>query len=185
VASPGSIEEAMAELAKLRADGKIRNIGVSNFTAKQMQRALEVAPVASLQPPYSLLARDAEESILPFALKHHVGVIVYSPMASGLLSGAMTRERIAALPNDDWRKQHPDFREPRLALVDRLREVGRRHNCTPGAVAVAWTLRNPAVTGAIVGARRPKQVDDVAAAASLHLTESDVGEIEAAAELQA
>ena len=130
-----------------------------------------------------------ENEILPYCKGQGIGVIVYSPMASGLLSGAMTRERLATLPNDDWRKQHPDFMEPRLTshlkLVERLREVGRRHNCSPGAVAIAWALRNPAVTGAIVGARKPKQVDDVVMAASLRLTESDVGEIEAAAELVA
>jgi aryl-alcohol dehydrogenase-like predicted oxidoreductase len=125
VASPGSIEEAMGELAKLKTEGKIRNIGVSNFSAKQMQRAIEVAPVASLQPPYSLLARDAEESILPFALTHHIGVIVYSPMASGLLSGAMTRERIATLPEDDWRKRSKNFQEPALSQNAISRSLGR------------------------------------------------------------
>src|SRR5271167_3777588 len=149
-ASPGSIEEAMSELAKLRAEGKIRNIGVSNFDGAQMQRALKVAPVASLQPPYSLLARDVEESVLPFALKHHIGAIVYSPMASGMLTGAMTRERIASLPEDDWRKRSPNFREPalsrNLALVETLRAIGRRFNATPGAVAIAWTLHNLEVT---------------------------------------
>jgi aryl-alcohol dehydrogenase-like predicted oxidoreductase len=189
VASPGSIEEAMAELAKLRAEGKIRNIGVSNFNARQIQRALEVAPVASLQPPYSLLARDVEEAILPFALTHHVGVIVYSPMASGLLSGAMTRERIAALPEDDWRKRSKNFQEPalshNLALVETLREIGRRHNATPGAVAIAWTLRNLEVTGAIVGIRKPQQVDGTVIAADIHLSTSEAMEIEQIMSLQA
>src|SRR6202451_1552655 len=114
-ASPGSIEEAVGEMSKLRAAGKIRNIGVSNFNASQMQRAQNVAPIASLQPPYSLLFTDVETSTLPFALSHHIGVIVYSPMASGLLSGAMTRERIAGLPDDDWRKHGPNFQEPLLS----------------------------------------------------------------------
>jgi aryl-alcohol dehydrogenase-like predicted oxidoreductase len=181
------LEEGLRTLAQLKREGKVRSIGVSNFSVSQLKQAQAVTSVASLQPPYSLVHPEVENEILPYCEGQGIGVIVYSPMASGLLSGAMTRERLATLPNDDWRKQHPDFMEPRLtshlALVERLRKVGRRHNCSPGAVAIAWALRNPAVTGAIVGARKPKQVDDVVAAASLHLTESDVGEIEAAAEL--
>jgi aryl-alcohol dehydrogenase-like predicted oxidoreductase len=188
-ASPGSIEEAVGELAKLRAEGKIRNIGVSNFSARQMARALKVAPITSLQPPYSLLATEVEDSTLPFSLKHHVGVIVYSPMASGLLSGAMTRERIAALPEDDWRKRSTNFREPALThslhLVETLRAIGRRHKAAPGAVAIAWTLRNPAVTGAIVGIRNAQQVDGVVAAAEIQLSTGDLLEIERATVLQA
>src|SRR5229473_2221803 len=160
-ASPGSIEEAVGALARLKAEGKIRHIGVSNFDAQQMQRALSVAPIASLQPPYSLLATEVEDSTLPFALDHQIGVIVYSPMASGLLSGAMTRERIAALPEDDWRKRSPNFQEPLLSrnlrLVETLRAIGRRYNATPGEVAIAWTLRNPAVTAAIIGVRSAQQ----------------------------
>jgi aryl-alcohol dehydrogenase-like predicted oxidoreductase len=187
-ASSGSIEEAVSELAKLKAEGKIRNIGVSNFNAKQMQRALEVAPIASLQPPYSLLARDVEESVLPFALKHRIGVIVYSPMASGMLTGSMTRERIAALPEDDWRKRSSNFREPalsrNLALVETLRAIGSRYNATPGAVAIAWTLHNLEVTGAIVGIRTPQQVDGTVIAAGIRLTAGDVMEIEQSMTLQ-
>jgi aryl-alcohol dehydrogenase-like predicted oxidoreductase len=187
-ASPGSIEEAMGELAKLKAEGKIRNIGVSNFSAEQMERALGVAPIASLQPPYSLLATDVEESTLPFALKHHIGVIVYSPMASGLLSGAMTRQRIASFPEDDWRKRSPNFQEPalsrNLALVETLRAIGQRYNATPGAVAIAWTLRNLAVAGAIVGIRTPQQVDGTVIAADIHLSTRDVTEIEQIMSLQ-
>lgn len=183
------LEEGWGTMAQLKREGKVRWIGVSNFDVLQLKQAQAIASVASLQPPYSLVHPDVENEILPYCEGQGIGVIVYSPMASGLLSGAMTRERIATLPNDDWRRQHPDFSEPRLtahlALVERLREVGRRHNCSPGAVAVAWTLRNPAVTGAIVGGRRPSQVDDTVAAASLHLTESDVGEIEAVADLLA
>jgi aryl-alcohol dehydrogenase-like predicted oxidoreductase len=154
-ASPGSIEEAVGALAKLKAEGKIRQIGVSNFNAQQMQRALQVAPIASLQPPYSLLASEIETSILPFAKQHHIGVIVYSPMASGLLSGSMTRERIAALPEDDWRKHSPNFQEPLLSqsAVNRDSGIGRRHRATPGEVAISMDLAESAVTGAIVGVR--------------------------------
>jgi aryl-alcohol dehydrogenase-like predicted oxidoreductase len=180
-ASPGSIEEAVFALANLKAEGKIRHIGVSNFDAQQMQRALDVAPIASLQPPYSLLARDVESSILPFAFKHGIGVIVYSPMASGLLSGAMTRQRIATLPEDDWRKRSANFQEPLLSrnlqLVERLRAIGQRHNATPGEVAIAWTLQNPAVTCAIIGVRSAEQVSGIAGAADLQLSAEDVLEI--------
>jgi aryl-alcohol dehydrogenase-like predicted oxidoreductase len=180
-ASPGSIEEAMVEMAKLQAEGKIRNIGVSNFNAKQMQRAQKIAPVASLQPPYSLLAREVETSILPFARQHGIGVIVYSPMASGMLSGAMTRERIAAFPEDDWRKNSPNFQEPMLTrnlrLVETLRAIGKRRGATPGEVAIAWTLTNPAVTGAIIGVRSADQVSGIAGAADVHLGPDEIQEI--------
>src|ERR1700687_1538446 len=183
-ASPGSIEEAVGALAKLKAEGKIRHIGVSNFDAQQMQRALDVAPIASLQPPYSLLGTDVESSILPFAFKHRIGVIVYSPMASGLLSGTMTRERIAALPEDDWRKHSANFQEPLLSrnlrLVERLRAVGQRYNATPGEIAIAWTLRNPAVTGAIVGIRSAHQASGIAGAADVKLSAGDMLGIEQA-----
>ncbi len=188
-ASAGSIEEAVGALAKLKEEGKIRHIGVSNFDTQQMQRALNIAPIASLQPPYSLLATDVESSILPFALKHRIGVIVYSPMASGLLSGAMTRERIAALPEDDWRKRSVNFQEPLLSrnlrLVERLRQIGYQYNATPGQVAIAWTLRNPTVTGAIVGVRSAQQARDVAGAADVHLSDHDVLDIEQALTRQA
>jgi aryl-alcohol dehydrogenase-like predicted oxidoreductase len=180
-ASPGSIEEAVGELAKLKAEGKIRNIGVSNFNAQQMQRAQKIAPIASLQPPYSLLARDVETSILPFALKHDIGVIVYSPMASGMLSGAMTRERIAGFPKDDWRKNSPNFQEPLLTrnlhLVETLRAIGKRRNATPGEVAIAWTFTNPAVTGAIIGVRSAEQANGIAGAADVHLAPEEIQEI--------
>jgi aryl-alcohol dehydrogenase-like predicted oxidoreductase len=169
-------------MAQLKAAGKIRNIGVSNFNAAQMQRAQNVAPITSLQPQYSLLARDVESTILPFAQEHHIGVIVYSPMASGLLTGAMTRERIAALPEDDWRKRSPNFQEPLLSgnlrLVETLRAIAKRRNATPGEVAIAWTLRNPAVTGAIVGIRSEQQVNGIAGAAELELSADDLLEIE-------
>jgi aryl-alcohol dehydrogenase-like predicted oxidoreductase len=186
--SPGSIEEAVGEMAKLQAEGKIRYIGVSNFSAAQMQRAMQVAPITSLQPPYSMLATDVESSILPFALRNHVGVIVYSPMASGLLSGAMTRERIAGLPQDDWRRRSTNFQEPllsrNLGLVEILRAIGRRHNATPGEVAIAWTLRNPAVTGAIVGVRSAEQVNGIVGAGELQLDAGDMREIEKGMALQ-
>jgi aryl-alcohol dehydrogenase-like predicted oxidoreductase len=181
-ASPGSIEEAVGALARLREQGKIRHIGVSNFNADQMRRALAIAPITSLQPPYSLVAREIESSILPFALNHNIGVIVYSPMASGLLSGAMTRERIAAMPDDDWRKHSPDFQEPLLSrnlhMVEAMRAIGTRHHATPGEVAIAWTLRNPAVTGAIVGVRSAQQASGIAGATEVRLSVDEVQEIQ-------
>ena len=188
-ASPGSIEEAVGALAKLKAEGKVRHIGVSNFDAKQMQRAMDVSPIASLQPPYSLLAKEVESAVLPFALQHKIGVIVYSPMASGLLSGAMTRERIAGLPDDDWRKHSANFQEPLLSrnlhLVERLRAIGRRYSATPGEIAIAWTLRNPAVTGAIVGVRSAQQASAIAGAADVQLSADDMSDLEQALAPQA
>lgn len=181
---PGSIEEAWTTLAELQHAGKLRHIGVSNFSAAQLARAEAIAPVASNQPPYSLLRRDIEESVLPWCLAHQVGVIVYSPMQSGLLSGAMTRERIAALPEGDWRRNNPRFKEPdlsrNLAIVEKLREIGARHQKSPGEVAIAWTLRHPAVTGAIVGARSAAQVDGFIGAAEFRLSASEIDEIETA-----
>jgi aryl-alcohol dehydrogenase-like predicted oxidoreductase len=181
--SPGSIEEAVGVMAELKAEGKIRHIGVSNFDAGQMARSEKIAPIVALQPPYSLLSREIEPSTLPYALTHHIGVIVYSPMASGLLTGAMTRERIAAFPKDDWRRNNPNFQEPKLTqnlkLVEVLRAVGKRHNASPGEVAIAWTLRNPAVTAAIVGVRSAAQADGIVGAANVTLTPEDVQEIEA------
>ena len=180
------LEEGWSTMAELQRAGKVRWIGASNFDVEQLKRAQAIAPVTSLQPPYSLVRPEVESEILPFCENEGIGVIVYSPMASGLLTGAMTRERISKLPDEDWRKQNPQFNEPKLsanlALVERLRAVGRRRGFTPGAVAVAWTLRHPAVTAAIVGARRREQVDDVAAAARLLLRPSDLAEIEAETE---
>jgi aryl-alcohol dehydrogenase-like predicted oxidoreductase len=181
------LEEGWSTMAQLQREGKVRWIGVSNFNIEQLERAQAIAPITSLQPPYSLVHPDVGKELLPFCLHEGIGVIVYSPMASGLLTGAMTRERIAKLPTDDWRKGNPDFNEPRLSnnlsLVRRLRDVGKMHGYVPGAVAVAWTLHNPAVTGAIVGARRPGQVDDIVAAAEFQLTQSDIAEIESVTEL--
>jgi aryl-alcohol dehydrogenase-like predicted oxidoreductase len=176
-------------MAQLQREGKVRWIGVSNFNVEQIDRAQAIAPVTSLQPRYSLAHPEVESEILPFCLLEGIGVIVYSPMASGLLTGAMTRERISKLPDDDWRKHDLDFKEPRLSrhlkLVERLRAIAKRHNCSPGAVAVAWTLHHLAVTAAIVGARKPEQVDEVVSAAEVHLTESDLKEIETVGELAA
>ena len=180
-ASPGSIEEALGALAKLRDQGKIRHIGVSNFDVQQMRRAQRIAPITSLQPQYSLIATEVATETLPYVVNQHIGVIVYSPMGSGLLTGAMTRERIAAMPEDDWRKGNPNFQEPLLSrnlqLVERLRSVGQRHGASPGEVAIAWTLTNPAVTGAIVGVRSARQAQGVAGAANLDLTQNEIAEI--------
>jgi len=177
------IEEGWAAMAELKEWGLVRHIGVSNFDVKQLRRIQSIAPVETLQPPYSLVDRDAEAEILPLAERDGIGVIVYSPMGSGLLTGAITRERIAAMADDDWRKTDPRFTEPQLgrhlALAERLRKVADRHGVTPGAVAVAWTLRNPAVSGAITGFRRPDQVDPILAAAGLELTEQDIAEVTA------
>jgi aryl-alcohol dehydrogenase-like predicted oxidoreductase len=176
------LEEGWAALAELKDRGLVRHVGVSNFSVAQLRRIQQIAPAETLQPSYSLIDRGAEAEILPFAEREGIGVIVYSPMGSGLLTGAMTRERIAALPRDDWRKTDPRFTEPQLsghlALAERLRAVAGRHGVTPGAVAVAWTLRNPAVDGAITGFRRPAQVDAVIAAANLELTNEDIAEID-------
>jgi len=178
------IEEGWTTLARLKEEGKIRHIGVSNFNVSQMKRAAAIAPITSLQPPYSLLARDVEDEILPYVAANKIGVIVYSPMYSGLLSGAMTRERITSFAKDDWRRSNPNFREPLLSrnlrLVELLREIGVRHLRTPAEVAIAWTLHNPAVTGAIVGLRGPQQVRGVLGAATLRLSKQDLVEIEEA-----
>jgi aryl-alcohol dehydrogenase-like predicted oxidoreductase len=175
------IEEAWTELARLKEEGKVRYIGVSNFDAQQMRRAMRIAPITSLQPPYSLLAREAEGEILQFAAHNGIGVIVYSPMYSGLLSGKMTRERVASLPSDDWRRGNRNFQEPLLShnlqLVELLRKIGLRHEVTAGAVAIAWTLQNPAVTGAIVGVRSQQQVLGIIEAAEFRLNASEVDEI--------
>jgi aryl-alcohol dehydrogenase-like predicted oxidoreductase len=176
------LEEGWSAMAKLQKEGKVRWIGVSNFNVEEMRRARAIAPITSLQPPYSLVRREVEQEILPYCRSNGIDVIVYSPMASGLLTGAMTRERATSLPDSDWRSRDAEFQEPKLsknlALVERLREVGKRHGRPPGQVAIAWTLRNPAVTGAIVGARNVKQVEGNVGAAELHLTSGEVAEIE-------
>jgi len=176
------IEEGWEALAELKEDGLVRHIGVSNFDVEQLRVIQQIAPVETLQPQYSLIEREIEWEILPLAREEAIGVIVYSPMGSGMLSGGMTRERVEGLPEDDWRKRDACFNEPalsrNLAVVARLRAVAERYDTTPGAVAVAWTLRNPSVDGAIVGFRRPDQVDPILPAANLELTDADLAEIE-------
>jgi aryl-alcohol dehydrogenase-like predicted oxidoreductase len=175
------VEEAWTTFAEIKDQGLVRHIGVSNFDVAQLRRAQAIAPVESLQPPYSLIERGVEAEILPFAEREGIGVVVYSPMASGLLSGAMTSERIAALPENDWRKHDPRFQEPQLshhlALVSRLQTVADRHGTTAGAIAVAWTLHHSAVHGAIVGFRRPDQVEPLLAAERIELTDDDLATI--------
>jgi aryl-alcohol dehydrogenase-like predicted oxidoreductase len=176
------LEEGWSAMARLQKEGKVRWIGVSNFGVEEMGRAQAIAPITSLQPPYSLVRREIEHEILPYCRSEELGVIVYSPMASGLLTGAMTRKRVDALSMSDWRSRDIEFQEPRLsrnlALVERLRDIGERYGRPPGQIAIAWTLRNPAVTGAIVGARNAKQVEGNVGAADLRLTEEEIAEIE-------
>jgi len=175
------IEEGWEALARFQKEGKIRWIGVSNFSVEQMKRALKIAPITSLQPPYSMLRRAIEEEILPFTQFNNIGVINYSPMVSGLLTGKMTAERVAAFPQDDWRRRAVEFNEPRLSrnlqLVELLREVGNGHNVSPGVVAVAWTLHHPAVTAAIVGGRSAQQVEGLAPALEFRITDEDYARI--------
>jgi aryl-alcohol dehydrogenase-like predicted oxidoreductase len=176
------LEEGWSAFAELREQGLVRHIGVSNFDVGQLRRIQTIAPVETLQPPYSLIAREVEDEILPFTEREGIGVIAYSPMGSGLLTGAMTRERIEHLPEDDWRKHAEQFQEPllsnNLALVERLKTVAERHDVTPGAIAVAWTLTNPAVDAAITGFRRPDQVAPILVAADLELSDHDIDTIE-------
>jgi len=182
------IEEGWVELARLKEQGKLRWIGVSNFDTDQMKRAAAIAPITSLQPPYSMLRRDIEASTLPYAAQHGIGVIVYSPMASGLLTGTMTRARIAAMPPDDWRGRHANFREPLLSrnlrIACLLREIGGRHGRSAGEVAIAWTLKHPAVTAAIVGVRTPEQVTGIVGATDFALAPPEAQEIEEALKLE-
>jgi aryl-alcohol dehydrogenase-like predicted oxidoreductase len=182
----GNLAETLdgwAEMARLKEQGKVRWIGVSNFSVDEMRAAQAIAPITSLQPPYSLIRRKIEAEVLPFCAANRIGTLVYSPMGSGLLTGAFTRDRVAKLPADDWRRNNPQFQEPQLtanlALVDRLQKIAKRRHRSPGEVAIAWTLQNPAVTGAIVGARGPKQVEGTFRAADLPLTAEDVRLLEA------
>ncbi len=175
------IEEGWSTLSDLKREGKVRYIGVSNFNVEQLQRAMDIDRVDTLQPPYSLIHPDVDDEILPFCEKNGIGVIVYSPMMSGLLSGRMTRERIAQFPDDDWRKNNPEFQEPRisrnLGLAELLKSIGRDHGLSAGEIAIAWTLRLSAVTGAIVGGRNPSQVDGIIGAADFRLSEIEIAEI--------
>jgi aryl-alcohol dehydrogenase-like predicted oxidoreductase len=178
------LEDAWRTLVDMQRAGKVRYLGVSNFDVDQLSRVRAIAPPVSLQPPYSMLMRGIEAAVLPYCEAHGIGVLAYSPMQSGLLTGRMTRERIAAFPSDDWRRTSPEFQEPRLtrnlALVETLRAIGARHGRSPGEVAVAWTLRLTAVTAAIVGARSAAQVDGVIGAMTFRLTAEEIAEIEAA-----
>jgi aryl-alcohol dehydrogenase-like predicted oxidoreductase len=178
------VEESWQAMADLQQQGKVRWISVSNYSVEQMKRLEKIAPITSDQPPYSLLRRKIENDVLPYCEQRNIGTIIYSPMLSGLLTGAMTKERAANLPADDWRTRNPEFREPKLSknleLVERMRAVGKRYNRTPGEVAIAWALRLPAVTGAIVGARNATQAEGVMSAGELTLSRQDIAEIEGA-----
>jgi aryl-alcohol dehydrogenase-like predicted oxidoreductase len=176
------IEEGWTEMARLKAEGKVRWIGVSNFNVDQMKRALKIAPITSLQPPYSLLVRKIEPEVLPFVKANGIGVLCYSPMRAGLLTGKMTRERALSLPENDWRSRDADFQEPKLSrnleLVELLRKIGKPHAKEPGEVALAWALYNPAVTAAIVGLRKADQVNGTVGAMDFRLNAGEVGELE-------
>ncbi|KAM3090747.1 aldo/keto reductase [Phormidesmis sp. 146-35] len=176
------LEEGWSTLADLQTEGKVRYVGVSNFSVEQMQRIQKIAPITSLQPPYSLVRREIETDILPFCQENNIGVIVYSPMQSGLLAGSMTADRIAQMPQDDWRKRNPQFQEPRLSrnlkLVQLLKEIGQQSSHSAGEVAIAWTLKHPAVTAAIVGGRNAQQVEGVIGAANYQLSEQALNAIE-------
>lgn len=175
------VEEGWTAMAELQREGKVRYIGASNFNVNQIERALKIAPMTSLQPPYSMINRTAEPEILPFCLKHGIGVINYSPMQSGLLTGTMTQDRVAQMPKDDFRRNAKNFQEPLLSknleLAAHLGKIGERHHVSSGVVAIAWTLHHPAITAAIVGGRSAKQVDGTLAAATFRLTEAEYAEI--------
>jgi aryl-alcohol dehydrogenase-like predicted oxidoreductase len=176
------VEEAWSALAELKEQGLVRHLGVSEFDVEQLRRIQSIAPVEALQAPYSLIGREIEKEILPYAERERIGAIVSSPMGSGLLTGATTREWIDRLPEDGWRRHDPRFQEPQLSesldLVERLSAIANWLDTSPGALAVAWTLRNPAVDGAIVGFRRPEDVYPIIDAASLELDEDDIAMIE-------
>lgn len=176
------LEEGWSAMAKLKQEGKVRWIGVSNFNVAQMDRCRAIAPITSLQPPYSAISPEVENEILPYARRHGIGVIVYSPMKSGLLTGAMTRERIAAFPADDFRRRALNFQEPHLsrnlALADLMKQIGARHGRSAGEVAIAWTLRNPAVTAAIVGMRSAEQARGVLGALEFRLSKEEIEQID-------
>ncbi len=175
------IEEGWGTMAELQKEGKIRYLGVSNFNVAQMERIAKIAPITSLQPPYSMLKRDIEAEILPYCQTNNIGIINYSPMQSGLLTGAMTRERVAAMPDDDFRKRAMNFQEPRLSrnlqVAELLKQIGARHGVEAGVVAIAWTLHHPAITAAIVGGRSARQVEGVLPAADFRLSEGEFAEI--------
>jgi aryl-alcohol dehydrogenase-like predicted oxidoreductase len=171
------IEEGWSTLAELKKEGKVRHIGVSNFNVEQLKRAEKIAPVETHQPPYSIVEATYDKEILPYNKQQNTGVIVYSPMYSGLLTGKMTAERVAQMPADDWRRTDPEFQGARLQrnlqLADLLSEIGNGHNVSAGVVAIAWTLHNPAVSAAIVGARSASQIEQTSAALSFRLTQGE------------
>ncbi len=176
------VEEGWGTLAALQKEGKVRWIGVSNFNVQQLQRVQSIALVTSLQPPFSLVRPEVEQQVLPFVAENQIGVLAYSPMGSGLLTGSMTQERVANLPPDDWRVRNPHFQEPLLSrnlkIADKLNNIGSRHGRTAGEVALAWVLYHPAITAAIVGIRTPEQVAGIRGALEFRLDESEFGEIE-------
>ena len=178
---PAETEEGWRELAKLREEGKVRWLGASNFNLDELQAVQHIAPVTSLQPPYSIIRREAEIELLPYCLSQRIGAICYSPMASGLLTGTMSRDRIAHLPLNDWRSRNPEFQEPKLsrnlAIAQRLRDIGQRHNASAAEAAIAWVLHNPAITGAIVGARNPRQIEGIVGGATLLLAPNEIDEL--------
>ena len=175
------VEEGWETLARLKEEGKVRWIGVSNFNVQQLERCRRIAPVSSLQPPYSAISPEIEQTLLPYCLEHQIGVIVYSPMKSGLLAGTMTKERVANLPQDDFRRRAPAFQEPQLSrnleLAGRMKAIGARHGRSAAEVAIAWTLRHPAVTAAIVGMRSAEQVAGVIGAMEFRLSPEEIAEI--------
>jgi aryl-alcohol dehydrogenase-like predicted oxidoreductase len=177
------IEEGWSTMADLQREGKVRHIGVSNFSVAQMERCISIAPIVSLQPPYSMINRSVEAEILPFCLDHSIGVINYAPMHSGLLTGAMSKERVANLPADDFRRGAKNYLEPllsrNLAIADLLKSIGSRHGVSAGVVAIAWTLCNKAITAAIVGARSPEQVEGIWPATRFRLANEEKDEIDA------
>jgi aryl-alcohol dehydrogenase-like predicted oxidoreductase len=177
------IEEAWGVMADLQKQGKVRWIGVSNFSVEQMELVKKIAPITSNQPPYSMLNRAVQAAILPFCQKNNIGVINYAPMHSGLLTGAMTKQRVANFTSDDFRRNAKNYQEPllsrNLAVADFLAKIGKKHNVSAGVVAIVWTLHHPAITAAIVGGRNAKQVEGVIPAASFRLTEEEFGEIQA------
>ncbi|MEO8596857.1 MAG: aldo/keto reductase [Candidatus Solibacter sp.] len=178
------VEEGWETLARLKEEGKVRWIGVSNFNVAQLERCRAIAPITSLQPPYSAISPEIQDAQLPYCQEHNIGVLVYSPMKSGLLTGKMTKERVAAMPEDDFRRRAPAFQEPQLtknlALADLMKQVGARHGRSAGEVAIAWTLRHPAVTAAIVGLRSAEQAAGVKGALEFRLSPEEIAEIDAA-----
>jgi aryl-alcohol dehydrogenase-like predicted oxidoreductase len=177
------VEEGWTTLARLKEEGKVRWIGVSNFNAGQMERCRRIAPLTSLQPPYSAVSPEVEAETLPYCQAHGIGAIAYSPMKSGLLTGTMTKERVAAFPPDDFRRKALNFQEPylsrNLVLAEIMKGIAARHGRTAGEVAIAWVLRNPAITAAIVGMRSAGQVQGVIGALEFRLSKEEIAEIEA------